>query len=63
MVADLNTSDPLYEDLLTHGCIVGMSSYRKQGLVVRDAMTDVDNLARVAREKYFPTKDNVQPPK
>lgn len=62
-MADLNIADPLYEDLLAHGCIVGMSSYRKQGLVVRDAMKDVDNLARLARAKYFPSTDNVQPAK
>jgi hypothetical protein len=81
LVADLNTSDPLYEDLLSHGCIVGMSSYRKQGskcnlfvrrflsktpiigLVVRHAMTDVDNLTRLARKQFFPQTDNIQPAK
>ncbi len=39
-----------------------MSSYRKQGLTVRDAMVDVDNLAMLAREKYFPADDQIQPP-
>jgi hypothetical protein len=38
------------------GWVVGMSSYRREGLIVRDAMSDVDNLREfVVRQFGAPT--------
>jgi pimeloyl-ACP methyl ester carboxylesterase len=50
LVADLNPDHPAYHALLDEGWMVGKTSYRRNGLIIRDAIADLENLrAHVAR--------------
>lgn len=42
--SNLNMTDPLYQDLLRAGWILAATSYRREGIIVRDAVDDVINL-------------------
>lgn len=55
LVADLRV-DSFYKQLLREGFIVGMSSYRREGLIVRDAMADMDNLRAHLVQTFGPTR-------
>jgi len=48
---DLDPQHPFYQhSLLEHGWLVAATSYRRDGVIIRDAMQDVDNLrAEIAR--------------
>jgi pimeloyl-ACP methyl ester carboxylesterase len=50
LVADLNPRHLAYRTLLDEGWIVAKTSYRRNGLILRDAITDLENLrAHIAR--------------
>jgi len=44
LMADLDLSDELYSTLLKRGWIIAMSSYRRQGRIIKDAIQDTNNL-------------------
>jgi hypothetical protein len=49
---DLELDDPFWSVLLEEGWMVGMTSYRREGAVVRDAITDVNSLHDYVKEKF-----------
>eukprot|EP01121_Diplochlamys_sp_Union-15-3_P006559 TRINITY_DN1703_c0_g1_i2.p1 TRINITY_DN1703_c0_g1~~TRINITY_DN1703_c0_g1_i2.p1 ORF type:complete len:403 (-),score=74.84 TRINITY_DN1703_c0_g1_i2:128-1189(-) len=53
LIADLDPREPLYKELLVDGgWIIAMTSYRRQGQIVKDAVTDVNNLRNKIVEKF-----------
>lgn len=44
--ADLDTSRPLYSTLLDEGWLIATTSYRRNGIIVEDAIVDLDLLRR-----------------
>jgi hypothetical protein len=54
--ADLNCNDALYQKLVSEGWIIGMTSYRREGLIVQDAILDVNNV-----RKYVEVMQGNQP--
>src|SRR5689334_16502622 len=51
-MADLDLYDEMYLTLIRSGWIVAMSSYRRQGKIVKDAMLDTCNLRDYIAKKY-----------
>ena len=50
LVADLNPRQLAYQTLLDEGWIVAKTSYRRNGLIIRDAIADLENLrAHIAK--------------
>jgi pimeloyl-ACP methyl ester carboxylesterase len=55
LIADLNPNHLAYRTLLDEGWIIGKTSYRRNGLIVRDAIADLENLrAHVAKTYGVP---------
>lgn len=52
LLADLNVGDRLYQRLLTQGWMVACTSYRRENIIVRDAVEDVFNLHCYISETY-----------
>ena len=50
--ADLEVEDLFYKSLINQGWIVGMTSYRREGVIVRDAIEDVENVRLYVCGKY-----------
>jgi pimeloyl-ACP methyl ester carboxylesterase len=44
LVADLNPAQPACRTLLDEGWVVASTSYRRNGMIIRDAIADLDNL-------------------
>ena len=44
LVADLNPAHFAYRTLLDEGWVVAKTSYRRNGMIIRDAITDLENL-------------------
>ena len=44
LVADLNPEHLAYRTLLDEGWVVAKTSYRRNGMIIRDAITDLENL-------------------
>jgi len=52
LVADLNPDHLAYHTLLAEGWMVGKTSYRRNGLIIRDAITDLENLRAYVAKTY-----------
>lgn len=52
LMADLDPSEPFIAALLADGTVVGMTSYRRSGRVVGDAMADLADLRAAAEQRY-----------
>jgi hypothetical protein len=52
LVADLNPDHFAYRTLLDEGWMVGKTSYRRNGLIVRDAIADLENLRAHVAQTY-----------
>jgi len=51
LVADLNPHQLAYQTLLGEGWMIAVTSFRRNGLVIRDAISDLENLrAAIARQ-------------
>eukprot|EP01124_Arcella_intermedia_P003404 TRINITY_DN11872_c0_g1_i1.p1 TRINITY_DN11872_c0_g1~~TRINITY_DN11872_c0_g1_i1.p1 ORF type:complete len:409 (-),score=94.64 TRINITY_DN11872_c0_g1_i1:14-1240(-) len=55
-MADLDLWDDMYMTLLSSGWIVGMSSYRREGRIVNDAIQDITNLTGYLQRTYGQTQ-------
>jgi pimeloyl-ACP methyl ester carboxylesterase len=42
--ADIDLSEQYFQDLLRDGWVIGMTSYRREGRIIRDAIKDMNNL-------------------
>ncbi len=56
VVADLNPNHLAYQTLLNQGWIVAKTSYRRNGIIVADALLDLDNLRQHIAEKFGPPR-------
>lgn len=55
--AEIHETKPPVSDLLAKNWLVALTSYRRNGLILQDAITDLDRLRRHIAEKYgAPTK-------
>jgi len=52
LVADLNPRQFAYQTLLGEGWMIAVTSYRRNGLILRDAITDLENLRAHIAQKY-----------
>eukprot|EP01125_Pyxidicula_operculata_P001307 TRINITY_DN11203_c0_g1_i1.p1 TRINITY_DN11203_c0_g1~~TRINITY_DN11203_c0_g1_i1.p1 ORF type:complete len:489 (-),score=92.09 TRINITY_DN11203_c0_g1_i1:79-1545(-) len=52
LIANLNVDELLISELLKEGWIVGMSSYRRDGRIIQDALTDMNELRQYIIDKF-----------
>ena len=52
LVADLNPNHLAYQSLLNQGWLVAKTSYRRNGIIVADALVDLDNLRQHVVKKF-----------
>jgi pimeloyl-ACP methyl ester carboxylesterase len=52
LVADLNPEHLAYRTLIAEGWIVAKTSYRRNGMILRDAITDLENLRTHIEKTY-----------
>jgi pimeloyl-ACP methyl ester carboxylesterase len=50
--ADFSPEDPVYHALLDEGWVVAKTSYRRNGVILTDAMTDIDALRAEIVQQY-----------
>ncbi|WP_221029420.1 SAM hydroxide adenosyltransferase [Actomonas aquatica] len=59
LVADLNPAQAAYATLLAEGWIVAKTSYRRNGIIVQDAITDLANLHAHIRAQFGPPSRSI----
>jgi len=50
--ADLDPTEEAWKQLIQRGWIIGMTSYRREGIIVRDAIKDVNNVRNYIVNEY-----------